>query len=239
MRLGINIDHVATLRNARGGDNPCLIRAAKLVKEAGADIITIHLREDRRHIRDADAAELIARNILPINLEMAATEEMLSFALKHKPHAVCIVPEKREELTTEGGLNVVAGVDMLTRVCSQLKVAGIRSSLFVDPDPEQIIAAQEVGAGCIEIHTGSYAAAFLDSTVELTKIQAAVVLAHRMGLEVHAGHGLTYKNTPAIAAIEHIKELNIGHFLIGEALFVGLKESIQQMQQIIMESLCA
>ena len=233
MRLGINIDHVATLRNARGGDNPCPMRAAELVRQAGAELITIHLREDRRHIRDEDAARLIAADILPINLEMAATKEMLAFALEHRPYAVCIVPEKREELTTEGGLNVAGQMDNLAIICSLLKDNNIRTSLFVDPDEEQIKACAQVGAECVEIHTGSYAETFPQSDIDLAKIKKATELAHSLGLEVHAGHGLTYDNVGAVAAISNIKELNIGHFLIGDAIFIGLEASIKKMQTLI------
>ena len=236
MRLGINIDHVATLRNARGGDNPCPLRAAELVRQAGADLITIHLREDRRHIRDEDVRRIIQSDVLPVNLEMAATKEMLATALEELPHAVCVVPEKREELTTEGGLDVARQVPHLKAFIGVLKDASIRTSLFVDPDPTQIQACVETGTECIEIHTGAYAEMFPDSGAELEKIKAAVELAHSLGLEVHAGHGLTYENTPAIAAIPNIQELNIGHFLVGEALFVGLEESIRKMKHIIQGS---
>lgn len=232
-RLGINIDHVATLRNARGGTHPEVMRAAQICKDAGADSITIHLREDRRHIRDADVAAIISANMLPVNLEMAATEEMLNIALAHKPHAVCIVPEKRQELTTEGGLDVISQLPQLTEIVGILNQAKIRTSLFVDADLKQIEASKKAGAECIEVHTGSYAEHFPNARAQLEAIQSAVITAHALGLEVHAGHGLTYENVGDIAAIPNIQELNIGHFLIGEALFVGLKESIRRMKQVI------
>lgn len=235
MRLGINIDHVATLRNARGGGHPAPLRAAEVVKAAGADILTIHLREDRRHIRDMDAAELIASQLLPVNFEMAATDEMLEFALKHKPHAACIVPEKREELTTEGGMNVAGNQAQLTEICTELKAAGIRTSLFIDPDEVQIRAAKAVGADCIELHTGTYAEHFPHSKTELEKLATSAKFANSLGIEVHAGHGLTYENVADVAAIQEIKELNIGHFLIGEAIFIGLEQAIKKMHQIIRE----
>lgn len=242
MRLGINIDHIATLRNARGGVHPCPLRAAEVVKAAGAEILTIHLREDRRHIRDADAATLIARQaeLLPVNLELAATEEMLAFALKHRPHAVCIVPEKREELTTEGGLDVAGQVVRLADFCRTLNEAGIRTSLFIDPDAAQVSAAAKAGAACVELHTGSYAEAFdapppapPQAVGSLRALQDATKQANQLGLEVHAGHGLTYDNVRDVARIEGIKELNIGHFLVGEALFVGLEQAIRQMREML------
>lgn len=234
LRLGINIDHVATLRNARDGTHPDPIRAALLAKKAGADGITAHLREDRRHIRDGDMARLNTEIGLPLNFEMAATAEMLQIALELKPHAVCLVPEKREEKTTEGGLNVAGQAMALRDYIKLLSAAGIRVSLFIDPDETQIRFAQTVGAPVIELHTGHYAE--LEGQArdyELARIKHGAAMAHAMGLEVHAGHGLNYDNTPAIAAIPELRELNIGHFLMGEAMFVGLEEAIRTMRAII------
>ncbi len=230
IKLGINIDHIATLRNARGGMHPDVLRALPVCKAAGADSITIHLREDRRHIRDADVEAIIHANILPVNLEMAATHEMLNIALRHQPYAVCIVPEKREELTTEGGLDVVSQLAPLVEFIGQLNGLNIRTSLFVDADLRQIDAAKKSGARCIEIHTGSYAQHFPDAKPQLASIQAATTHALSIGLEVHAGHGLNYENVGHIAQIPHIAELNIGHFLIGEAIFIGLENAIRHMK---------
>ena len=232
LRLGINIDHVATLRNARGDDHPCPIRAALVAKDAGADGITAHLREDRRHIRDHDIERLMHEVALPLNLEMAMTEEMLAIALKTKPHAVCIVPEKREELTTEGGLDAVRFEEMLTPFVHQLQYNGSRVSLFVDANHLQIHAASRIGARAIEIHTGRYCHMLGKARhEELAMISEAAILARALGLEVHAGHGLTYENVGHIAAIPEIVELNIGHFLMGEAMFVGLAEAIREMRK--------
>lgn len=234
LRLGINIDHVATLRNARDGSNPDPIRAALLAKQAGADGITAHLREDRRHIRDGDMARLKGEVALPLNFEMAATAEMIEIALEIKPHAVCLVPEKREEKTTEGGLDVAMNQESLTADIALLAKAGIRVSLFIDADEKQIRAAHATGAPVIEIHTGHYAELSGDAQKkELERIASAAELAHGLGLEVHAGHGLNYENTGAIAAIPQLRELNIGHFLVGEALFVGLEQSIRTMRKIM------
>jgi len=246
LRLGINIDHVATLRNARGGVHPCPIRAAKLAKDAGADGITAHLREDRRHIRDEDIARLKAEVDLPLNLEMAMTGEMLTIALKIKPHAVCLVPEKREELTTEGGLDACKFEKQLAPFVKKLQDNGSRVSLFIDPVTQQVEAAKRISAKAVELHTGSYAEEFSslrgavgDEAIHLTKLDCFASLAmtakfaHSLGLEVHAGHGLNYDNVEPIAAIREIVELNIGHFLMGEALFVGLKESIEKMRQLM------
>lgn len=234
LRLGINIDHVATLRNARGGDHPCPVRAALIAHEAGADSITAHLREDRRHIRDHDIERLKREVPLPLNLEMAATEEMLAIALKIKPYAVCLVPEKREELTTEGGLDAAALEKSLTPYVKQLSVGGIQVSLFVGPDHDQIHASQRIGAQAVEIHTGTYCHLLGKArTEELQRISEASMLARGLGLTVHAGHGLNYDNVTAIAAIPEISELNIGHFLMGEAMFVGMKESIRRMREIM------
>ncbi|MEQ1789301.1 MAG: pyridoxine 5'-phosphate synthase [Rickettsiales bacterium] len=234
MRLGINIDHVATLRNARGGLHPCPIRAALLALEAGADGITAHLREDRRHIKDDDIERLKAEIPLPLNFEMAATDEMLAIALRVKPQAVCLVPEKREELTTEGGLDVVLMEKTLKPYVQRLQDNGSRVSLFIDPNTAQIDAASRIGARVVELHTGSYAAsAIFPRNDNLELLQKAASYANSLGLEVHAGHGLDYKNVADIAAIPEIIELNIGHFLIGEAVFIGLKKAIIQMRKII------
>lgn len=235
LRLGINIDHVATVRNARGGMTPDPVRAALLAEAAGADGITAHLREDRRHIRDEDMFALKTQIGIPLNFEMAATDEMLGIALKVRPHAVCLVPEKREELTTEGGLSVAGKEAELTPYVAKLKEAGIRVSLFIDPDSAQLDAAVAVGAPVVELHTGRYCDADnqAERKAELQRIQTAAVYAQNIGLECHAGHGLNFENVGDIAAIPHIVELNIGHFLIGEAIFSGLDKSIQKMRQVM------
>lgn len=233
IRLGVNIDHVATLRNARGGTYPDILRAAHMCKTAGADSLTIHLREDRRHIRDADVDALIEANTLPINLEMAATAEMVDIALRLKPYAVCIVPEKRQELTTEGGLDVTTQFSYLTQIMQKLNQVQIRTALFVDADSTQIKMAKETGARCIEIHTGSYAEHFPNAQAQLKAIREAARQAHELGMEVHAGHGLNYDNVREVARVAHMEELNIGHFLIGEAIFTGLEHSITCMKQLI------
>ena len=231
LRLGINIDHVATVRNARGGDNPDPVRAARLAQEAGADGITAHLREDRRHIRDEDIAALKRHLTIPLNLEMAATDEMLAIALKHRPHACCIVPEKREERTTEGGIDCISGFARLQPVVAALKDAGIRVSMFIEPDRKQIDAARNLGAPVIELHTGAYAHASGDARAHLLKhVINGAEFGADLGLEIHAGHGLTYDNVGPIAAIPHVRELNIGHFLIGEAIFVGLGSAMARMR---------
>lgn len=232
LRLGVNIDHVATVRNARGGAHPDPVRAALAAQEAGADGITAHLREDRRHIRDADIDRLMADIALPLNLEMAATPEMLAIALRHKPHAACIVPEKRTEVTTEGGLDVVGGRDHLQRYIADLGAAGIRVSLFIDPETEQLDAARALGAPVVELHTGVYCDAPEGSEQEreLIRLQRAATHAAAIGLECHAGHGLTFGNVGPVAAIPTIVELNIGHFLIGEAVFIGLDAAIKRMR---------
>lgn len=231
LRLGVNIDHVATLRNARGGNHPDPFRAAEAAKRAGADVITVHLREDRRHIRDADVERLQAEIGLPINLEMAATPEMQEIALRLKPHAVCLVPEKRHELTTEGGLDVIAAQDHLTQFIAPLTAEGIRVSLFIDPVFAQADAARAVGAHVVELHTGTYAhAEGWQIQAELARLQSTAHHAHSLLLEVHAGHGLTFSNVGLIAAIPELKELNIGHFLVGEAVFIGLEEAIRVMR---------
>ncbi len=231
LRLGINVDHVGTVRNARGGTHPDPVRAALAAIEAGADGITIHLREDRRHIIDSDLTRLSAVLNAPINLEMAATEEMLAIALALKPHAVCLVPEKRTEVTTEGGLDVAAQQAMLTPYVSQLAAAGLRVSLFIDPDAHQLEASRAVGAAVVELHTGAYAhATGTARKAELARLENGARMAAALGLECHAGHGLDYDNVGAIAAIGDVVELNIGHFLMGEALFVGLPAAIRTMR---------
>jgi pyridoxine 5-phosphate synthase len=231
LRLGVNIDHVATVRNARGSGYPDPVRAALLAQEAGADGITAHLREDRRHITDDDIARLSAELTIPLNFEMAATDEMLAIALKHRPHAACIVPEKREERTTEGGLDAAGQHNQLAPLVAELGKANIRVSLFIEPDPRQIEAALKLGAPVVELHTGRYAEVSGEAQhVEVRRLSDAAALAAKNGIEVHAGHGLTYENVVPIAAIPQLRELNIGHFLIGEALFVGLAESIKEMR---------
>ncbi|MGE4430249.1 MAG: pyridoxine 5'-phosphate synthase [Sphingobium sp.] len=231
LRLGVNIDHVATIRNARGGDHPDPVKAALLATAAGADGITAHLREDRRHIRDEDIASLMSALSVPLNLEMAATREMLEIALRHKPHAACIVPEKREERTTEGGLDAAGQFDQLAPMVHALREAGVRVSLFIEPDTRQIDAAIRLQAPVVEFHTGRYAhVTGADRADELRRISEAAALAARNGIEPHAGHGLTHDNVGPIAAIPQIRELNIGHFLIGEAIFSGLADAIATMR---------
>ena len=229
LRLGINIDHVATIRNARGGAHPDPMRAMRIVEAAGGDGITIHLREDRRHIRDDDLDALMAGTTLPINLEMAATEEMLAIALRHRPHAACIVPERRAERTTEGGLDAAGQHNTLAPIVARLSDAGIRVSLFIEPIAVQIDAAIRLRAPVVELHTGRYAHGDPDGT-ELRRLADAAALCVKNGVEPHAGHGLTFDNVAAIAAIPQLAELNIGHFLIGEAIFIGLDASIREMR---------
>jgi pyridoxine 5-phosphate synthase len=237
LRLGVNIDHVATVRNARGIAHPDPLRAARIAVEAGADGITAHLREDRRHIVDADIEQLMAILTKPLNFEMAATEEMVRIALRHKPHAACIVPEKRAELTTEGGLDAAGAHNHLKPVVTALKKAGIRVSLFVDPDPRQLDAAVAVGAPVVELHTGRYCEVEgAERRAELARIEKAAAHAAKVGLECHAGHGLSYDTVGPIAAIPTIVELNIGHFLVGEAIFVGLAEAIRRMRALMDEA---
>ena len=234
LRLGVNIDHVATVRNARGAGYPDPVRAALVAAQAGADGITAHLREDRRHITDEDIARLSAELTIPLNLEMAATDEMLEIALRHTPHAACIVPEKREERTTEGGLDAAGQHNHLAPMVRELGAAKIRVSLFIEPDPRQIEAALKLGAPVVELHTGRYAElSGAARAEELRRIADAAALAAKNGIEVHAGHGLTYDNVIPIAAIPQVRELNIGHFLVGEALFVGLAESVRQMRDLM------
>jgi len=238
LRLGVNIDHVATIRNARGGGLPDPVRAAEAAKRAGADGITAHLREDRRHIGDDDIAPLAENIGLPLNLEMAATDEMCAIALRHKPNACCLVPEKRQEVTTEGGLDVRAAGNKLQYIIDPLKQAGIRISLFIDPVAEQVEAAHKCGADIVELHTGTYCHAFHDGdegrmNEELARLQQAAQIADTLGLEVHAGHGLCFDTVGPIAAIPSIVELNIGHFLIGEAIFIGLEAAIVKMRDLM------
>jgi pyridoxine 5-phosphate synthase len=237
LRLGVNIDHVATIRNARGGDHPDPVRAAFAAAQAGADGITAHLREDRRHIRDEDIAALMKHLEVPLNLEMAATEEMFDIALRHRPHAVCIVPEKREERTTEGGLDAAGQHNHLAPYIARLGEAGIRVSLFIEPDARQIDAAIRLRAPVVEFHTGLYAHLEGEArATELRRIADAAALAVKNGIEPHAGHGLTYDNVVPVAAIPQLRELNIGHFLVGEAIFTGLGESIQRMRGLMDEA---
>jgi len=234
LRLGVNIDHVATIRNARGGEHPDPVRAAHSAAAAGADGITAHLREDRRHITDRDLDRLMAEIDLPLNLEMAATEEMLGIALAHRPHAACIVPEKREERTTEGGLDAARQFELLRPFVERLGAAGIRVSLFIEPDPRQIEAALRLGAPVVEFHTGRFAHVEGEQAVEeLRRIADAAALAAKNGVEPHAGHGLTFDNVAPIAAIPQFAELNIGHFLVGEAIFTGLEASVARMRALM------
>jgi pyridoxine 5-phosphate synthase len=234
LRLGVNIDHVATIRNARGGTHPDPVRAAKLAAAAGADGITAHLREDRRHISDDDIDRLMAEIDLPLNLEMATTPEMLEIALRHRPHAACLVPERREERTTEGGLDVAGHVATLTPFVGALVASGVRVSMFIEPDPRQLDAAKAVGAPVVELHTGAYCdAAGGRRERELERIVKAAAHAEAIGLECHAGHGLTYDTVVPVAAIPTIVELNIGHFLVGEAIFGGLDSAIRRMRALM------
>jgi pyridoxine 5-phosphate synthase len=241
LRLGVNIDHVATIRNARGGRHPDPLRAAHLAIEAGADGITAHLREDRRHISDDDIARLKSELSRPLNLEMAATDEMLAIALRHRPNACCLVPERREERTTEGGLNVAGGGARLAGVVGSLKDAGVRVSLFIEPDVAAVEASQRIGADIVELHTGAYCERFLEGDAaavarEIERITTAARLADAAGLEVHAGHGLTFDTVAAVSRLPQIVELNIGHFLIGEAIFVGLSSAVQRMRVLMDEA---
>jgi pyridoxine 5-phosphate synthase len=241
LRLGVNIDHVATVRNARGGDYPDPLRAARIAEEAGADGITAHLREDRRHISDRDIEGLMEILTVPLNFEMAATPEMQAIALRHKPHAVCIVPEKREERTTEGGLEVAQDENRLAHFIAPLRDAGCRVSIFIAADRRQIEAANRIGAQVIELHTGAYCDAHAEGhfdrrDAELDRLRDMATFAHSLGLEVHAGHGLTYDTVSPVATLPEVRELNIGHFLIGEAIFRGLPEAIALMRRMMDEA---
>ena len=237
LRLGVNIDHVATIRNARGGDHPDPVRAAHIAADAGADVITAHLREDRRHITDDDIDRLMAEIALPLNLEMAATEEMLEIALRHRPHAACIVPERREERTTEGGLDAAGQHNHLAYYVDKLRSAGVRVSLFIEPGERQVEAALRLGAPVVELHTGRYA--HLDGeerSAELKRLSDCAALAVKNGVEPHAGHGLTFDNVIPVAAIPQLAELNIGHFLVGEAILTGLDASVRRMRALMDEA---
>ncbi len=241
LRLGVNIDHVATVRNARGGAYPDPLRAAKIAEEAGADGITAHLREDRRHISDADIEGLMEILSVPLNFEMAATDEMQKIALRHKPHAVCIVPEKREERTTEGGLEVAREENKLAHFIAPLRDAGCRVSIFIAADKRQIEAAARIRAEVVELHTGAYCDAFAEGRFEeaqkeLKALEEMASFAHALGLEVHAGHGLTYDTVSPVASFPEVRELNIGHFLIGEAIFLGLEPAIAEMRRLMDEA---
>lgn len=241
LRLGVNIDHVATVRNARGGIYPDPLRAARIAEEAGADGITAHLREDRRHISDADIAGLMDVLTVPLNFEMAATEEMQKIALRHKPHAVCIVPEKREERTTEGGLEVAREENRLAHFIAPLRDAGCRVSIFIAAEKRQIEAAHRIGAEVIELHTGAYCDAHAEGRIderdaELERLREMCTFAHQLGLEVHAGHGLTYDTVKPVAAFPEVMELNIGHFLVGESIFRGLGPAIKEMRRLMEEA---
>ena len=234
IRLGINVDHVATVRNARGGSHPDPVRAAALAAEAGADGITAHLREDRRHIVDADIERLVGTVPLPLNFEIAATDEMVAIALRHKPHAACIVPERREERTTEGGLDAAGQHNHLTSRVQRLRDAGIRVSLFIEPDRRQLDAAVALGAPVVELHTGRYCELEGEArAAELERLRKAAAACATLGLECHMGHGLSYDNVEAVAAIPEVKELNIGHFLVGEAIFIGWKASLLEMRRLM------
>jgi len=237
LRLGVNIDHVATVRNARGGKLPDPLRAAALAAKAGADGITAHLREDRRHIVDGDIEALMRELSIPLNFEMAATPEMVGIALRHKPHAACIVPEKREERTTEGGLDAAGQHNHLKPMVARLRDAGIRVSLFIEADPRQLEAAVSLGAPVVELHTGRYCE--LEGAAqqaELARLRKGAALCGRLGLECHMGHGLSYADVGPVAAIPEVRELNIGHFLVGEAIFVGLEAAIREMRRLMDEA---
>ena len=241
LRLGVNIDHVATVRNARGGTYPDPLRAARIAEQAGADGITAHLREDRRHISDADIEGLMDMLTVPLNFEMAATDEMQKIALRHQPHAVCIVPEKREERTTEGGLEVAREENKLAHFIAPLREAGCRVSIFIAADKRQIETANRIGAEVIELHTGAYCDAyaegrFKEAQDELRRLEEMATFAHDLGVEVHAGLGLTYDTVSPVAAFPEVRELNIGHFLIGEAIFLGLEPAIAEMRRLMDEA---
>ncbi len=236
IRLGVNIDHVATVRNARGENYPSPLRAALFVQKSGADSVTIHLREDRRHINDSDLKEIKSKLKIPFNLEIAATNEMLKIALKRKPPFICIVPEKRQEITTEGGLNLNFKKNFLKKIINKLKKNKSRISLFIEPNLNDIKESKNLNADCVEIHTGKFCNLVNKNKnykYELKKIKTAVILGNKLGLEVHAGHGLTYKSAKILAKISGIKEFNIGHFLIGESIFVGLDKTIKNFRKIV------
>ena len=240
LRLGVNIDHVATIRNARGGDHPDPIRAAELAAAAGADGITAHLREDRRHIGDRDIERLMEKIALPLNLEMAATDEMLSIALRHRPHAACIVTERREERTTEGGIDAAGQIERLRPIVAALGAAGIRVSLFIEADPRQLDAAKALAAPVIELHTGTYCEAWHSGADAFERERRRIAEGARygasLGLEVHAGHGLSFDTVKPIARLPELAELNIGHFLVGEAIFIGLAPSVREMRRLMDEA---
>jgi len=241
LRLGVNIDHVATVRNARGGDTPDPLRAARIAQDAGADGITAHLREDRRHISDADIEGLMEILNVPLNFEMAATSEMQQIALRHKPHAVCIVPEKREERTTEGGLEVAREENKLAHFIAPLREAGCRVSIFIAADMRQVEAAHRIGAQVVELHSGAYCDAYHEgrydvADAELAKLREMATFGHSLGLEMHVGHGLTYDTVGPVAAFPEVAELNIGHFLIGEAIFLGLAPAMAEMRRLMDEA---
>ena len=240
IRLGINIDHVATLRNARGENYPKVVDAAKIVEKSGADLITVHVREDRRHINEKDLGDILNVINIPVNLEIAANPEMIKIAVEHKPKCVCIVPERRQEITTEGGLDVVNNFDKLKKICKLFSNNNINLAFFIDPDKDQLIATHKLGIKTIEFHTGSYANAFIKKTnveIELKKICESASFAKELGLNCHAGHGLTYDNVSSIASICDIVELNIGHFIIANSIFDGLENSILKMRKIISEAI--
>ena len=239
IRLGVNIDHVATLRNARGGSHPEISLAAKIAENAGADLITVHIREDRRHVNEDDLKSILDIIKIPLNLEIAANSEMIAIANKYKPHSVCFVPENRKEITTEGGLDVSKNFNKLKKLLNELSGNDINVSFFIDPDREQLIATRDLGVKIIELHTGAYAHSFnrkIDMEFELKKLTNIVELANDFNINCHAGHGLNFKNVSLIATIPNIKELNIGHFLIGDAVFNGLECSIIRMKKIIKEA---
>ena len=239
IRLGINIDHVATLRNARGGDFPEVTKAARIVEESGADLITVHVREDRRHINENDLEHILDTVNIPLNLEIAANSEMIGIATKYNPKFVCLVPENRKEVTTEGGLDVAKNFKKLSKILKSILKTEIKVSIFIDPDKEQIKATKDLGISTVEFHTGSYANAFIKNKnidKEFRKIEENVMFATEKGINCHAGHGLNFENVPKIAALPEIKELNIGHFIIADAIFNGLQNSILKMRNIITEA---
>ena len=240
VRLGINIDHVATLRNARGENYPEVTEAAKIVEKSGADLVTVHVREDRRHINEKDLGDILNVINIPVNLEIAANSEMVNLAIEYKPKCVCFVPEKRQEITTEGGLDVVNNFDKLKKILKSFSNHNINVAIFIDPDKDQLIATQKLGVKTIEFHTGSYANAFIKKNnveLELKKITESTAFAKKLGLNCHAGHGLTYDNVSSIASINDIVELNIGHFIIANSIFEGLENSILKMRKIISETI--